>query len=306
MSNRSSSTSKITITMVLAVLLMLAGISACAPSLPSAALSPTATPATTVAAVPTAPDAPQAVGDGVVHGWAVLAEKDYYSDVGMTDLRVDYITVRQVHQLLLDCGWQESRIRELRGFAQQDLRQALGWLAASADEDDLVLLYVTAHGRFLERVVEWGDFFAAEWDAVSSQRRVLVVDSCLAAKFTAVVSSDPRPHLSVAAVDADEYGWSGLEEEGLPIIGGVFSHYFVAAFGDSEADADGNGAVSVQEAALHAEGQQRVYMHEVVFAVPEFAEMYEEVGSTTEDPDRPHVVVDDAIGTPLYLELDLD
>jgi hypothetical protein len=241
----------------------------------------------------------------VVSGWAVLAEKDYYSDVGMTDLPIDYINVRQVHQLLLDSGWQESRIRELRGFAQQDLRQALGWLAASVDQDDLVLLYVSGHGRFLERVVEWGDFFAAEWDAVPSRRRVLVVDACEAASFTAVVSSDPRPHVSVAAVDDGEYGWCGVEEEGLPIIGGIFTHYFVAAFGSSGADADGNGAVSVQEAALHAEGQQRTYMHEVVFAVPEFAEDFQRGGTDTGDPDYPHVVLDDAAGQPVYLELNL-
>ncbi len=45
-------------------------------------------------------------------GWAVLAEKDDYDDVQMTNLPVDYINVVQLHQLLLDSGWQDSHVRQ--------------------------------------------------------------------------------------------------------------------------------------------------------------------------------------------------
>lgn len=274
-------------------------------------------------AVPT--PAPQPAGDGVVNGWAILAEKNDYSDVEvpdpsvyvnpkkkrksegtkMADLPVDYINVTRLHQLLRDAGWPESHIRELREFDREDLRQGVSWLATNADEDDAVLCYVFAHGTYLRQVVYWSEFFAGDWAAVPSQCRLLVVDSCQAALLTNAVKDDPRPHLSIAAVDEWEFGWAGLEEEGLPIIGAVFTHYFAAAFATSEADADGNGRVSVQEAARHAEGQQHTYMHEVVLAVPEFTEMYHKLGVYPEhDPEFPHVVVDDAIGTPVYLELD--
>jgi 7,8-dihydropterin-6-yl-methyl-4-(beta-D-ribofuranosyl)aminobenzene 5'-phosphate synthase len=90
----------------------------------------------------------------------------------------------------------------------------------------------------------------------------------------------------------------------LPIIGGVFTHYFAAAFNDPDADTDGNDLVSVQEAALMAEDQQRAYMHEVVFAMPEFVKMYHDIGAfPDEDPAFPDVLMDDAIGEPLYLQL---
>lgn len=298
---------------ILVTLLILAAITGCTTPLPTAPSLSTAAPASTVAPTPT-PTAipaitpthrPQSAGDGVVNGWAVLAEKDDYSDVGMTDLLVDYINVTRLRQLLLDLGWKEERVRELREFDQEDLRQALDWLATSADEDDVVFFYVTAHGKFLREVVRWGDFFVAGWVEVPSQRRVLLVDSCQAALLTAAVNSDSRPHLSIAAVDEDEYGWAGLEEEGLPIIGGVFTHYFAAAFGDPEADTDGDGLISAQEAALMAEEQQRAYMHDVVFAVPEFVESYHDIGVfPDQDPTFPSVVVDDTIGDPLYLALD--
>jgi hypothetical protein len=193
----------------------------------------------------------------------------------------------------------------LREFDRETLQGDLDWLEENADEDDVIFLYVAAHGRYLKDVVLWGEFFAGEWEQILSHRKLLVIDSCQAANYTGAVTDDPAPHLSVAAVAGDEYGWSGLEEEGLPIIGGVFTHYFAAAFDDPDADADGDGIVSVQEAALVAEGQQRTYMHDVVFAVPEFAESYHDIGVfPDQDPNFPHVVVDDTIGEPLYLMLD--
>jgi hypothetical protein len=255
----------------------------------------------TVDSQPSADDLPD---EDVINGWAVLAEKDDYSDVDMTDLPVDYINIAQLRQVLVDSGWQEDHIREWRGFDREDLQKALDWLADVADENDVVFFYVAGHGTYLRETVGWSDFFAADWAEVTSQRRVLVVETCQAAILTAAVEDDPHPYLSVAAVDEGEYGWAGLEEEGLPIIGSVFTHYFATAFTESAADADRNGAVSVQEAALWAEAQQRTYMHEVVFAVPEFLEMYQGGGAHPEnDAGYPHVVVDDKIGEPVYLAL---
>jgi hypothetical protein len=234
-----------------------------------------------------------------------LAQKDDYSDVDMTDLPVDYIGVAQMRQALEGAGWAADQIIELREFDRGTLQDNLDWLAENADQDDVVFLYVAAHGKYLSDVLVWGEFFADDWEQIPSRRRLLVIDSCQAANYTGAVSGDPSPYLSIAAVAGDEYGWSGLEEEGLPIIGGVFTHYFAAAFDDPDADADGDGLVSVQEAALLAEDQQRAYMHDVVFVVPEFLESYHNGGVFPDrDPDFPHVVVDDAIGEPFYLTLD--
>jgi hypothetical protein len=245
----------------------------------------------------------QMTNGGEVTGWAVLAQKDDYSDVDMTDLPVDHIGIKQMRQVLEDAGWDPNQIRDVEEFDRKALEDGLDWLEGSAAADDLVLVYVAAHGRYLRDVLVWEDFFPREWEEIPSGRRVLVVDSCQAANYTEAVSGDPGPYLSVAAVDGDEYGWSGLEEEGLPIIGGVFTHYFAEAFG--EGGADGDGCVSVQEAALAAEKEQRRYMHEVVFAVDEFIEMYHRSGSRPdEDPTFPDVIVDDTIGEPVCLALE--
>lgn len=236
--------------------------------------------------------------------YAVLAEKDDYTDVGMTDMLVDYIDIQRVREALKTLGWDPEQIHDLKEFDQDSLRAELDWLEEIADKNDVVFFFVTGHGTYLRNNISWSSFFPEEWAQISSQQRVLVVDACTAAEFIIPIKADPNPHLSIAAVDNDEYGWKGIEEEGLPIIGGVFTYYFAEALTHPETDHDGDGLVSVQEAAQVAEEKQRDYMHEVVFAVPEFLEMYPGTGVEPEkDESFPDVIVDDAVGEPVFLTM---
>ncbi len=157
----------------LLILMLVTSLAACSRTVPTTTpVSPTATPIPpTAAPVPpttmpvplTAPPASvtptfippsRPAGDGVVNGWAILAEKDNYDDVKMTNLSIGYINILQLREVLLDSGWQASRIREVREFDQADLRQSLDWLAKNADADDVVLLYVAAHGKYISDVVK--------------------------------------------------------------------------------------------------------------------------------------------------------
>jgi hypothetical protein len=239
---------------------------------------------------------------GPVEVYAILAEKDDYKDVGMTDLLVDYIDIIRIRETLESLGWPVENISELREFTREDLMAELDRLEEEVDANDLVFFYITAHGRYLSHEIVWHGFFPDEWEEIASTTKVLVVDSCQAAKFTTQLNGEPG--LAIAAVDEDEYGWKGLEEEKLPIVGGIFTYYFVEALTDPAADANGNGRISVQEAALAAEKQQRSYMHQEVFAVPEFVEMYHSIGVEPEkDPTFPDVIIGDSLGEELYLHV---
>ena len=242
--------------------------------------------------------------DTQVEYYAVLAQKDDYIDVGMTDLLVDYIDIKRLRSTLEELGWPAENIHEVKEFNQKDLKGELDWLEESVDENDVVFFYVTGHGTYLRKNIDWASFFPDEWAEINSLQRVLVVDSCTAAEFTKALKGDPNPYLALAAVDKDEYGWKGIEEESLPIIGGIFTFYFTEALTDMTADTDGDGFVSVQEAALLAEINQREYMHDVVFAVQEFVDMYHEIGVKPEkDPTFPDVIVDDYLGYPMDLRV---
>ena len=246
--------------------------------------------------------APTPSPDNPVEYYAVLAAKDDYSDVGMTDMLVEYIDLKRVQDTLVGLGWDLDQMHILKGFDQAALQAELDWLEENADQNDLVFFYVTAHGTYLRQNINWADFFPEEWAQIPSHNRVLIVDSCSAAEFTDQINGDPNPHLSIAAVDSDEYGWKGLEEEGLPIVGGIFTFYFAEALADPRADANGDELVSVQEAVFVAEEKQREYMHEVVFAVPEFVESYHSIGAEPEkDETFPDVIMDDALGYPIDL-----
>jgi hypothetical protein len=248
-------------------------------------------------------DPPILPADDPVEYFAVLAEKDDYSDVGMTDLLVDYIDIQRVREALEALGWDPMRIHDLKEFDRESLITELDWLEENADQNDLVFMYITGHGTYLRDNIGWSSFFPQEWAQISGQKRVLLVDACTAAEFTQVLLNDPYPQLVIAAVDDDEYGWKGVEEEGLPIIGGVFTYYFTEALTDPAADGDANGQVSVQEAALAAEEKQREYMHEVVFAVPDFVEMFHGIGAEPDkDPTYPDVIMNDTVGEDIFLE----
>ena len=247
-------------------------------------------------------DDPELSPDNPVEYYAVLAAKDDYSDVGMTDMLVEYIDLKRVQDSLIGLGWDPDQMHILKGFDQAGLDAELDWLEENADQNDLVFFYVTAHGTYLRQNINWAGFFPEQWAEIPSHNRVLLVDSCSAAEFTNQINGDPNPHLSIAAVDADEYGWKGLEEEGLPIVGGIFTFYFTEALADPNADNNGDGPVSVQEATTVAEEKQREYMHEVVLAVPEFLESYHSIGVEPEkDETFPDVIVDDAVGDELLL-----
>jgi hypothetical protein len=290
---------------IIGVALVLVHLVGCGIPTVTTPMPPTSSPAAMVrtASATPIPATPTSTPSRAVQGWAVLAQKEDYTDVGepeSSNVHTNFLDLYRLRALLLYSGWEDSHVLELRDtFGQDEIRQALDWLAVFADADDLVLFYYHGHGSFLREDVRWSDFFAEDWAAVPSQRRLLVLDACHSGEFTAAVADDPLPHLSIASVSEDEFGWTGLWEEGLPIVGAVFTHYFIAAFSDPTADVDGDGAVSVQEAAVRAEEQQRGYMHNVVWTVPEFS--FPEAAA---DPEYPHVVIDDTIGEPVYLDLD--
>lgn len=235
--------------------------------------------------------------------YAVLAAKDDYKDVGMTDLLVDYVDLTRLREALESLGWPAESIIELREFTREDLLAEMDRLEAQADANDLVFFYVASHGRYLSDVVVWQDFFPAEWEEIPSLNKVLLVDSCQAAKFTNQLSGEVG--LTIAAVDEDEYGWKGIEEEGLPIVGGIFTYYFAKALTDPAADGNGDGKISVQEAALAAEELQRDYMHDVVFSVPEFLEGYYGLGvEPDKDETFPDVIISKSLEGELFLSKD--
>lgn len=227
--------------------------------------------------------------DGVPVTWAVLAERTGYRGTGMEDLSPAGLNAGRMRSALVSRGVSPDRILLLPEFRPGELRDAILWLRERADPDDTAFLYVFAHGSYLDRDADWDALFPRTWGRVGAGRRVLVVDACRAGRLVRAAAGEGGPHLHVGAVRATEASWVGVPEEGLPIVGGVFTFYFARALSEP--------GVSVQAAAQAADREQRAYFRERVLTVPEFVRMLEAAGADpSADPEYPHLVVIDAVG----------
>jgi len=239
-----------------------------------------------------------------IEGWAAILEMNNFPE-GWTDMPMDFINSEMVSNTLMELGWQSDHIYVKHdNLTMWNVKEAVEWLANNTRVNDVALLYISTHGSWMRGEILWNQWFPSAWQEVNTPRRILMIDTCSAGEFTEPVRNDPEPHVSLGHCSAGEVGWAGLEEEGLPIIGGVWTYYFTNALFNSTADSDKNRFVSVEEAFNFSTPLVQKYMNETVFAVPEFLEMYHDIGIYPENYDAyPHPVMDDQYPGQLYLDL---
>jgi hypothetical protein len=198
-------------------------------------------------------------------GWAAIMEINEYPE-GWTDIPTDYNDTHRWVGTLTTLGWQESHILIVNeAFDLAQVVEAIQFLIDNADENDIALLYLAAHGMWLNNTIAQNDTFVEKWEEIPSQNKLLCIDSCIAGRFTELVADDPNPQIAISAVSANEFGWAGIEEEGLPIIGNVWNCFFTNALLNISADTDSNGDVSVEEAYDFAYPLSRTYYEDYVY-----------------------------------------
>ena len=211
--------------------------------------------------------------------WVVIMEMGDYPD-GYQDTITDFASAKRMQKMFMKMGVEDDHMRVvLNEMQSSDVQDSLKWLGENADKDDLVFFYVTAHGGWLEREVQWEKFVSPEWLELDVRDKVLMVDSCDAGRFIEDFAEVPEAGMAFSVTSADELSWKGLEEEGLPIIGSVWSHYFVETVFDETADANGDKMITMEEALSHTDLQVNEYMRNEVFAVEEFLKMYHDLGA---------------------------
>jgi hypothetical protein len=198
-------------------------------------------------------------------GWASIMEISYYPE-GWTDIPTDYNDTHRWVDTLTTLGWQESHILIVNeAFNLAQVVEAIQFLIDNTDENDISLLFIAAHGMWLNNTIAQNDTFVDKWEEIPSQNKLLCISSCLAGRFTELVADDPNPEIAISAVGANEYSWAGLEEEGLPILGCVWNYFFTNALLNITADTDSNGDVSVEEAYDFAYPLTRAYYEDYVY-----------------------------------------
>ena len=198
-------------------------------------------------------------------GWAAIMEINEYPE-GWTDIPTNYNDTNRWVNTLTTLGWQENHILIVNeAFDLTQVVEAIQFLIDNADENDVALLFIAAHGMWLNNTIAQNDTFVDTWEEIPSQNKMLCISSCLAGRFTELVADDPNPEIAISAVGPDELSWAGIEEEGLPIIGCVWNYFLTNALLNISADADSNGDVSVEEAYDFAYPLTRVYYEDYVY-----------------------------------------
>ncbi|MFW9793523.1 MAG: hypothetical protein ACFFEE_04415 [Candidatus Thorarchaeota archaeon] len=198
-------------------------------------------------------------------GWAAIMEINYYPE-GWTDIPTNYNDTHRWVDTLATLGWQESHILIVNeAFDLAQVVEAIQFLIDNTDENDIALLFIAAHGVWLNNTIAQNDTFEDTWEQISSHNKLLCIDACIAGRFTELVADDPNPEIAISAVGAYEYSWAGIEEEGLPIIGSVWNYFFTNALLNITADTDSNGDVSVEEAYDFAYPLTRAYYEDYVY-----------------------------------------
>ena len=260
---------------------------------------------------------PRFAADGV-DGYAVILEADEYSG-DWSDLAINYINRDRIVDLLTGLGWSQENMYIALDLdvTGETVDEAFAWLTDRVTDEDIVLFYVTAHGRYLDESVGLNAILPAHWAALPTERKLLVVDACLAGRFTTpamygeFILPDELPETDVPPVRGlvlgacayNEVTWGGVEEEGLPIIGTVTSYYLCEALTDPSLDSNADGYVAVEEAFPALYEKSRAYMLDVVFQVPEFLAGLVELFPEADPTDYPHPELLDAYDGSLILDL---
>ncbi len=230
-------------------------------------------------------------------GWAAIMEINYYPE-GWTDIPTDYKDTHRWVDTLTTLGWQESHLLIVNeAFDLAQVVQAIQFLNNNTDANDIALLFIAAHGIWLNNTIAQNNTFADAWEEIPSQNKLLFISSCLAGIFTELVADDPNPAIAISAVDEDELSWAGVEEEGLPILGCVWNHFFTNALLNSFADTDSNGDVSVEEAYGFAYPLTRTYYEDYVYPYSDSIEEWNNF-------EAPHPGMDDNYEGELSLRLE--
>ncbi len=254
---------------------------------------------------------------GSVDGFAVLMEVDTYV-TGHENLPIDFVHIEWMTERLTNLGWSEDNmfIRKDSDVTQESLIEAIDWLVAHADSDDLVVFMIAGHGSYITDELHWNTTFPQLWASVSTPRKLLIVDACHSGAITSVAAygsvvppldrtaAVAVPGIALSSVAYDEYGWVGIPEENDPIVGSPFLYYLVPAFRDAAADLNEDGAVSVEEAYASAVPLTQAYYRDVVFgAHPENLAAFKQLQAVLDPNDFPHPDMIDGYAGDLILDL---
>jgi uncharacterized caspase-like protein len=213
--------------------------------------------------------------------FALLLAVSQYADPALSRLRSPAVDAVALRDLLADAEVGGFAVTSVFDEKAQAMRLAVEEFLADRRPDDLVLVYLSCHGlvdvrrrlyfaardtlkhRLASSGVE-AHWLLEQLEDCRARRQVVVLDCCFSGAFAHGAKGDTdlalgerlmgegRGRVVLTASRGTEYSFEGDPTEDRPPPGSVFTTALVSGITSGEADADGDGHISVDEAYAYA------------------------------------------------------
>ena len=198
---------------------------------------------------------------------------------------------------LIELGWQDEDISLFLGeenITEEILLEKLNYLEENVDENDLVFIYITAHGHtYIRDILDFNDWFHQEFDEINTSNKIIFIESCFSGEFIRnfygkLFAMGSVGEYSYAIAYTPDNGTWTLSEP--PFVGGISSHFWAKTIKDLNADTSGDGVVSIEEMYDYSLPLIRECYNETLENNPSLEELILSTAGYTENYPYPTVV----------------
>jgi WD40 repeat protein len=210
---------------------------------------------------------------------ALVVATGSYTDPAITQLRAPALDAQDMIEVLADEDIGGFAVASIMDGAEAQIRRTVSVFLADCARDDLVLIYLSCHGLLSPRgrlyfaasdtvkahlratAVE-AQWLLEEMDECAARRQVLILDCCFSGAFAGKGGADldldrrlgghGRGRAVLTASRSTEYSFEGEPLRAQPLPRSVFTSALVAGLRTGEADRDGDGFISIEEAFAYA------------------------------------------------------
>jgi len=166
---------------------------------------------------------------------------------------ITYCSAIEFKQELVNLGWLEENISVFLGeenMTKNIILNQLNFLEQNVDDNDLVFIFLMAHGNtYCADVLEMEEWFHLEFAEIPTDNKIFFMESCHSGRF---VSNLYGRCFAMGSVASEEYAIAYLDTNNWslsepPFIGGISAHFWAKTIGNLEADTYADGIVKLNE-----------------------------------------------------------
>lgn len=204
----------------------------------------------------------------------------------------------EIQEALLSLGWSVENISIFLGeenMTKNIFLEQLNYLEEKVDENDLVFIYLSAHGHtYCRDVLDFNSWFQLEFNQIGTDNKIFLMESCYGGEFVELffarsyaMSSVAKDEIALVYLPEDNDTWL-LSEPAF--VGGISTHFWAKAMTNISADSSANGVVSLEEMYVYSLQYIKQCYNETFEIYPEIADYASSVAGSIENYPHPKIM----------------